>query len=114
MQLQHPQPEQQLFKKAPLGHALGKVIAGSTDDTHIHLHLLGLPNPVKAAIFEHPQQLALQQRRHLRHLIEQEGATADLLQQASLARPFTAKGPRGRAKQLMLGHLIGQRRTIEG
>ena len=65
-------------------------------------------------LFEDAQQLGLDRRRHLAHLVEEEHAAVGLLDAAGLGVDRAGERAALVAEQLRLEQLIGQRRAVDG
>ena len=73
-----------------------------------------LPEAADLALLEHPQELALQRRRHLRDLVEEEGSVVGELEAARARRGGAGERALLVAEELALEERLGDRRAVEG
>src|SRR5438309_2052539 len=79
------------------------------EDADVHLDLLRPAHAIEAALVERAEQLALELRRELAHLVEEERAAGGQLHEAELAFVRPGKGISLVTEQLTLQQPLGQR-----
>src|SRR5690606_37917712 len=87
---------------------------GRREDADVDGHLAGAAEPPDTAVLQDPQELRLERKRHLRDLVQEEGAAIRELE-ASGSRPGRpGEGALLVAEDLALDQRFGDRRRVDG
>ncbi|OPZ77232.1 MAG: hypothetical protein BWY77_01740 [bacterium ADurb.Bin431] len=84
------------------------IAVGGADDANIDLALLDAPQPAHLVVLQYPQQLVLQVKAHLRHLVKKERPLVSGLEKPGLVDVGPGEGPLDMAEQLALEQIVGQ------
>ena len=95
-------------------HGLPQVPVGGAYDADVHAPELVSPNPPVFAALQHPQQLGLNCRGQLAHLVQEQGAAVGQLHQSSLVPHAAGEGPALVAEQFVVGQGFVQHRAVDG
>jgi hypothetical protein len=98
----HHHPVVEVLSEGTVPRQLLEVTVRGRDDPYVELDLLGATHPLQAPLLQHPQQSGLGRRRHLAHLVEEDGATGGLLELAGMGRHGAGEGTLLVAEQLAL------------
>ena len=102
LQGHHGQPVVQVFAE-PADRDLGlQVAVGGGDDPDIHLHPGRPADPLETLLLQGADDLALGLKRHVGHLVEQQGAAMGAFQHPGPARRGQRIGAGFQAEQLLL------------
>ena len=97
-----------------VAHRALQVAVGRSDHAHIHLHIAHATDPADDLVFEHAQQLRLQQRRQLANLVEEERAAVGHLEQALLHGLGVGEGAFLVAEEFGFHQRLGNGRAVDG
>ena len=112
-QRHHAQAVEQVLAEAPFRDALGQVAIGRGDHPNVDLDVPGAAHALEALVLEHAHDLALRLERHVRDLVEQEGAAVGPLEGAGPARGTGAIDTGFAAEQLELQPFRIHGRAVE-
>ncbi len=90
-----------------------QIPVGGGDDANVGAQDARAAEPHELALLEHAQQLGLDGRNHLADLVEEEHATARLLDTPRLGGHRAGERAALVAEQLRLEQRIGQRRAVD-
>ncbi|MCY1004801.1 hypothetical protein OV079_04280 [Nannocystis pusilla] len=107
LDLHHPQAVQQVPAQ------VARVAVGRRDHAHVDRHRHVAADDVDHPLLQHAQQLGLQRRRQLGHLVEEQRAAVGLAEPARAVAHGPAEGPAHVAEQLRLEQLGRDRRAVD-
>ena len=108
------EPIEQVFAKCAVANGATEVAMRGRDDADIHLDLLRRADRTDGTALEHVEQLRLQRRRHLADLVEEQGATVGLGEEAGAIGRRARERTFDVSKELALEELFRQRGAVEG
>ena len=77
-----------ILAEVAFAHGFFQIAIGRGDDAHIHLHVAHAADAADDLVFQHAQQLGLQQRREFADFIEEQRAAVGHFEQALLHLPW--------------------------
>src|SRR6266542_2535184 len=108
------QPVEQVLAEAPGAHLGGEVLVRRGDDPDVHLDRLRPAEPLHDAVLQHAQELHLDRRRHLPHLVEEQRAAMGAFEAALLAPGGAGERALLVPEELRLEDGLGDRRAVDG
>ena len=111
---EHVEPVVQVLAQPSLADGHHRIDVGGGNHPHVHFLLGAAAQAAELPLLQHPQQLHLRRRRHLRNLVEEQRAAVGQLEAAQ--PPFGRAGERAPlvAEDLALEQGVGNRRAVEG
>ena len=82
----------------------------ATTIAHVHASRRGRADPHDVAVHQHPQQLGLERRRHLAHLVEEQRAAVGRLEQPLAGAVGAGEGAALVAEELAFEQRLGEAR----
>src|SRR5208283_3998442 len=107
------QPVIEVLAETPLPHFFLEVPVGRGNHPHVHLNIAHTPHAPHHLIFQHSQQLGLQQRRKLANLIQKQRASVSHFKQPLLHGLGIGKRALLMAKQLRLDQCFRYGGTVD-
>ena len=108
-----PQPIEQILAKLTGRHHIGQVPISRGDDTHVEAHHAAVgADRLDFAVFEEPQQHRLHAQAHLADLVEEDRSPVRGLQLAGLVAVGPGEAAFHVTKQLRLEERLGQAGTV--
>ena len=111
--LHHGETIVEILAQLAVGDRLLEVLVRRGDDADVDVDLLLAAEPANLPRLERAQQLHLDVRRHLGHLVEEDRAAARHLERARLLVGRAGEGALLVPEQLVLENLLGQRGAVE-
>src|SRR5262245_3485952 len=108
------QPEEEVFPEATAAHGRFEVLVRRRHDPDVDVDGLATTNARELALLDDAQELCLQPERHVRDLVEEEGAAGGRFELADAALDRSREGAPLVAEELALQELVRDRRTVEG
>src|SRR5262249_43070853 len=108
------EPIIQVLAKAFLPDTPFQVLIGGSQQTDIGAQRLIAAQSLELLILQHPQHLGLQGWRHIANLVQEQCASAALLELADPPAVNAGEGPLLVAEQLTFQKGLGNRRAIDG
>jgi hypothetical protein len=91
----------------PSATAFWEVAVGGRDDAHVHRQRRRAADALDLALLEGAQELRLEARVHLAHLVQEEGAARGLLEAPDTAAVGAREGPLLVPEELALEERLG-------
>ncbi len=110
----HVEAVVKIFAEASRRHFLAQATVGRREDPDVERYGSPTAEALNLALLQNAQQLRLQRQRHLRHLIEQQGAALRLLEFPGVTGVRAGEGAPFVAEQHRLEHVLGDRRAVDG
>src|SRR2546429_4200754 len=100
MNRNHVQTVKQILSQGRPAHSIVRIFVGGRENANVNRNFFATAKAMNHALFDDPQKLRLQQRRHLADLIEQERAGVGELETAMSSRHCSGESPFLVAEQL--------------
>ncbi len=110
--LHHVETVEEILAEAPRLDVGLEVPVGGGDDAHVAVTGARLADPLEVLLLQKTQQLALQRRRDLADLVEEQRPPLGHLDPAGLIADGAGERPLDVAEQLAGQQLLGQRRAV--
>ncbi len=88
-----------------------EVAVGGRDHTHVDTDISQPTDPLERLLFQKPQQLGLQRRRHLPDFVEEDRAAVGRFEQPALLLAGVGEGAALVPEQLAFEQLLRERRA---
>ncbi len=108
MNRNHAEAIIQVLAQRSLLEQAAHIAVGRGDDADVHPHRFSAPQRLHFSFLEGPQQLDLEGRGELAHLVQEQRTPVGLLKATQLACPCTGERPSHVAEQLGLEQGVGQ------
>src|SRR5262249_33508400 len=105
------QPEEEVLAEAPRADLGSEVAVRRGDDADVDGLRAIAAEPLEAMLLEEAEELALQLRRQLADLVEEDGAARRGLEPPGLVLPRTREGAFHVPEELALDQVLGERRA---
>ena len=111
---QHAQAVEKIGAEGAALYERGKIDVGRGDEPHVDRSLDARPSARERPVVQHPKQRALCARRQALHLVQKDGASTRLGEQARPRRVRIGERAALVAEELVFQQCVGQRRAVDG
>src|SRR3972149_5307879 len=107
-------PMIEIFTEASLFDSVFEVTVCRGDNSHVHAERFQAADPLKLPLLEKPEELRLNLRRDVSHLVEEESPTIGQLDLALFELMGPSKSPALVAEKLALQQLLRESQAVNG